>query len=79
MMLIDTLCYSKFEIIQLQQEESAAKSNKSRKMLFNLYIGLLRALRLSLLTDKLAICFFDKAHITKILNLIFSQSIGFCY
>jgi len=33
-MLIATLSYSKFEIIQLQQEESAAKPNERRKMLF---------------------------------------------
>jgi len=33
-MLIATLSYSKFESIQLQREESAGKSNESRKMLF---------------------------------------------
>jgi len=32
-MLIATLSYSKFEIIQLQREESAVKSNESRKMI----------------------------------------------
>jgi len=32
-MLIATLSYSKFEIIQLQREESAAKSDLSSKML----------------------------------------------
>ena len=33
-MLIATLAYSKFESIQLQREESAVKSNESRKMIF---------------------------------------------
>jgi len=33
-MLITTLSYSKFESIQLQREESAEKSNESKKMLF---------------------------------------------
>jgi len=33
-MLISALSYGKFDIIQLQREESATKSNKSRKMLF---------------------------------------------
>jgi len=33
-MLIATLSYGKFENIQLQREESATKSNESRKMLF---------------------------------------------
>jgi len=32
-MLIATLSYSKFESIQLQREESAVKSNESRKMI----------------------------------------------
>jgi len=34
LMLTATLSYSKFESIQLQREESAEKSNESRKMLF---------------------------------------------
>ena len=34
LMLIATLSYSNFESIQLQREESAEKSNESRKMLF---------------------------------------------
>jgi len=33
-MLIATLSYSTFESIQLQHEESAEKTNKSRKILF---------------------------------------------
>jgi len=33
-MLTATLSYSNFESIQLQREESAEKSNESRKMLF---------------------------------------------
>jgi len=33
-MLIAALSYGKFEIIKLQREESATKSNESRKMLF---------------------------------------------
>jgi len=33
-MLIATLSCGKFEIIQLKREESATKSNESRKMLF---------------------------------------------
>jgi len=33
-MLTSTLSYSKFESIQLQREESAEKSNESRKVLF---------------------------------------------
>jgi len=33
-MLIATLSYSKVESIQLQCEESAGKSNESKKMLF---------------------------------------------
>jgi len=48
LMLIATPSYSKFETIQLQREESAAKPNVSSKMFFILYV--LRALaRLSLL------------------------------
>jgi len=35
-MLNATLCYGKFEIIQLQQEESVGKSNINSKMLFKL-------------------------------------------
>jgi len=34
LILIAALFYSKFDIIQLQREESAEKSNGSRKMLF---------------------------------------------
>jgi len=34
LILITTLSYSKFESIQLQREESAVKSNESRKMIF---------------------------------------------
>jgi len=34
LMLTATLSYSKFESIRLQREESAEKSNESRKMLF---------------------------------------------
>jgi len=33
-MFITTQFYSKFEVIQLEQEESAAKSNVRMKMLF---------------------------------------------
>jgi len=33
-MLTATLSYGKFEIIQLKREESATKSNESRKVLF---------------------------------------------
>jgi len=38
LMLIATLSYTKFDIIQLQQEGSAATSNVSRKMLFILQV-----------------------------------------
>jgi len=50
-MLIATLSCSKFEIIPLEQVDSAAKSNLRRKMVFILEV--LRALTLPLLTDSL--------------------------
>jgi len=51
-MLIATLSYGKFEIIQLKREESATKSNESRKVLFILQV-FVGALTLPLLTDSL--------------------------
>jgi len=50
-MLIATLSCSKFEIIPLEQVDSAAKSNLRRKMVFILEV--LRTLTLPLLTDSL--------------------------
>jgi len=54
-MLISTLSYSKlFEIIQLQWDESAAKSNVSSEML--LILQVLRELTLPLLADTKIAC-----------------------
>jgi len=36
--MFTTLSYSKFDIIELQREESAEKSDESRKMLFILFV-----------------------------------------
>jgi len=62
-MLTATLSYSKFEIIQLQREESAAKSNISGNMFFILEVheGIETTITYRLLT----ICLLDKAHVTK--------------
>jgi len=58
LMLIATKSYSKFEIIQLQKEESVAKPNVSRKTLFILEV--LRALTLPLFTNCLQSVFSIK-------------------
>jgi len=76
---IATLSYSKFEIIPLQQVHSSAKPNARRKMFFVLEVP--RTLTLPLLADSLQSVSSIKRMVMSLQrkNLIFSQSIGFCY
>jgi len=60
-MLIATLSCSKLEIIQLQQEESAARGNVRRRRFF-LYV---EGIGTAITYTNLAICFLDKAHVNK--------------
>jgi len=69
-MLIATLSCSKFEIIPLEQVDSAAKSNVRRKMVFILEV--LRTLTLPLLTDSLqTVSWIKRMDVTTMKNFNF--------
>jgi len=64
-MLIAALSYGKFEIIQLQCEESGTKSNERRKVLFILKV-FCWGIDTAITYRYLVICFLDhKTHVAK--------------